>query len=594
MQYTPIIFPLLIVTLLLLSLAIYSWDKRSVPGTRVFLLLIFALSAWSLSHLGDWVFIDFQTKYFFQRLQYFSIATVPILWVIFALEITGRGRFIKTRNIVLLSIFPAVNLIGVWTNDWHHLFWGDVSVRTINGVSKVATLAGPWFWVHATYSYVLLLAGTYILLRSYQRSSQPYRQQLLLLLVASIAPWIANAATIFDWTPASWEGLDLTPFGFFLTGLAMAWGLFSYRLLDLVPVARDVIFERMSEGVIVISLSRKVVDMNSAAEVITGKTTADSIGNIAADVFRPWFQADELLVDSSIGNLEISLAQPNGTRFYSVGSTPLQNRYQQLSGWTLVLQDISERKDLEQAITLARDEAVAASELKTRLLANVSHDLRTPLGAILGYSEMLQTGVHGEVNSEQSRALTNILDSTEELLTFVNNLIGQAQLDSGKLLLNVETFEPREFFTAFQSTANALARAKDLDFEFEIHEDVPEKVFGDIYWLRQIVINLVGNAVKFTEAGEVKVEIQKEDETYWAIKVSDTGIGIAPASQAKIFEPFGQVDGQEVDGKIPQGSGLGLSIVRQLVDLMGGRVMLESEVGQGSTFTVSIPWSKEE
>ncbi|MBC8507128.1 MAG: PAS domain-containing protein [Chloroflexi bacterium] len=588
-QYTHTTIPLVTVTALLIFLAAYAWNKRHIPGTKVFIILMVELALWSLSHLGEWIFVDPQVKFFWLRIQYFFIATVPILWLLFTLETTGRVRFISPRNVLLLLIIPITTFIGIWTNAFHYFFWQDIALGIVNEASILITSYGPWFWFHATYSYVVLLAGTVVLARAYQRSAHLFRQQVNLLLIGSVAPWIANAITIFDMVPA-WDGLDLTPFGFFLTGITMAWGLFRYQLLDIVPIARDVIFDKMAEGVIVLNADLNVVDINLAAESILNLFASEVVGESAPDIFSPWFNYVDIHDKSSSAQYEIHLQSQDELKYYSVNSSPLQDRFERHSGWVMVLLDITEHKLMDQEITRARDEAIAASQIKTRLLANVSHDLRTPLGAILGYTEILQAGIQGEVNPKQYKTLTNIVDSTEQLLNFVNNLIGQAQLETGRLRLNIKDINPEELLSAFQSTAKALARAKGLELHLKIDPNLPDTLSGDPYWLRQIVINLVSNAVKFTEKGDITVEIVCGNDEFWAIKVTDSGEGIPPEFHERIFEPFEQAESHVMDNDLPHGSGLGLSIVRQLATLMGGHVELESELGEGSVFTVFIPW----
>ena len=250
--------------------------------------------------------------------------------------------------------------------------------------------------------------------------------------------------------------------------------------------------------------------------------------------------------------------------------------------------EIAQRKRAEEALAQAHDQALEVSRLKSRLLANVSHDLRSPLGSILGFTEMLQEGIYGLLSERQHAAMAEIADSTEQLLSFVNNLLGQAQIESGKVILNIKPFAPDDLLGAISSTTRVVARSKGLQLIGEVAPGTPVTLPGDFYWLRRIVVNLVGNAVKFTDQGTVKMRVYQADENYWALQVSDTGRGIPSEAQSYIFDPFRQAD-ETVTSEHQTGLGLGLSIVKQLTALMGGEVTLTSEVGQGSTFTVLLP-----
>ncbi len=252
-----------------------------------------------------------------------------------------------------------------------------------------------------------------------------------------------------------------------------------------------------------------------------------------------------------------------------------------------VVSDITERKHAEYLLAQARDQALEVSRLKTRLLANVSHELRTPLGAILGYTEMLSEGVFGPLNERQHHTTREIIDSIGQLLEFVNNLLNQAQIESGKVVLRTQPFYPTDLLEHLKSTASVLTKAKDLQLICTIDPQIPSILYGDPYWLRQILINLVGNAIKFTEEGTIEVQLYRPNDTTWAIRVADTGAGIAPEAQSYIFEAFRQVDGTLT--RAHGGSGLGLSIVKHVTTLMKGQITLTSEVGQGSVFTISLP-----
>jgi len=252
------------------------------------------------------------------------------------------------------------------------------------------------------------------------------------------------------------------------------------------------------------------------------------------------------------------------------------------------LAGIIELKRAEESLAQAHDQALEASRLKSQLLANISHVLRTPLGSILGYTEMLQAGVYEPLTGQQQEAITEIIESAEQLLNFINNLLSQAQIETGKVVLNAVSFAPAELLDAIQSTSRALARTKGLELTSAIAPDMPAALSGDPYWLRQIIINLVSNAIKFTDRGAVGVHIYRADDVHWAIQVTDTGCGIPAEAQTYIFDSFRQVDETAIR-KQHTGSGLGLSIVKQLTDLMGGQITLTSQEGQGSTFTVLLP-----
>ena len=243
-------------------------------------------------------------------------------------------------------------------------------------------------------------------------------------------------------------------------------------------------------------------------------------------------------------------------------------------------------QERETALAQARDEALAASRFKSRILANVSHDLRTPLNGVLGYADMLQEGVYGPLNERQQAAEARILAHARHLVSLIDSLLDQALLEDDRLELSRLPFSPAAVLDEVESIMGVMAQKKGLALIAEVDPALPDTLTGDPRRLRQIMVNLVENAVKFTEQGQVRVRLYPE-AARWVIEVTDTGRGIPAAAQATIFDPFQQVDGSTTREK--RGVGLGLSIVRQLTALMGGEVHLASQVGQGSTFAVALP-----
>jgi PAS domain S-box-containing protein len=260
---------------------------------------------------------------------------------------------------------------------------------------------------------------------------------------------------------------------------------------------------------------------------------------------------------------------------------------QNVVGLQALARDITERKRFEEALALARDQAMEASRVKSQLLAKVNHELRTPLGGILGYAELLRTNAFGPLTGEQTKAVGQIVDSVNYLTGIVNDLLDAAQIEARKLTLQMEACAPNQIIQQVEANMRILAGNKGLRLSSEIAPNLPATIVGDERRLKQILINLVGNAIKFTETGEVQIKAFCVDANHWAMQVRDTGMGIPSGAQGYIFEPFRQVE--NLLTRNHRGAGLGLSITRQLVELMGGEINLESEVGRGSTFTVWLP-----
>jgi signal transduction histidine kinase len=230
-------------------------------------------------------------------------------------------------------------------------------------------------------------------------------------------------------------------------------------------------------------------------------------------------------------------------------------------------------------------ELEAASRHKSQFLANMSHELRTPLNAIIGYTELIADGIYGQVPEKIAEVLGRVQASGHHLLELINAVLDLAKIEAGQLSLTLQPYSPREVVHSVVNAAESLAAAKGLALRVEAPADLPAGR-GDERRLSQVLLNLVGNAIKFTDSGEVCVRASAAGGDL-LVSVSDTGPGIEPAQQARVFEEFQQADGSSTRGK--GGTGLGLAIARRIVELHGGRIWVESAPGQGATFSFALP-----
>lgn len=228
-----------------------------------------------------------------------------------------------------------------------------------------------------------------------------------------------------------------------------------------------------------------------------------------------------------------------------------------------------------------------ADRMKTKFLANMSHELRNPLNSIIGFSKVLLNGIEGPLTVPQKTDLEAIYKSGLHLLGLISDLLDLSKIEAGKMDLHLEEMDFRDLVNGVLSTAQALSRGKPVELKQEIAVSLPN-VWGDGTRLRQVVLNLVSNAIKFTDRGEVEVRVEQRG-AYVVISVRDTGFGIAMEDQGKLFEEFRQLDG----GRQRGGTGLGLAISKKFVQLHGGEIWVESRVGEGSTFSFSLPIKQE-
>lgn len=248
--------------------------------------------------------------------------------------------------------------------------------------------------------------------------------------------------------------------------------------------------------------------------------------------------------------------------------------------------DIANQERLK-AMQRAVEAAESANQLKSQFLANITHDLRTPLNAILGYADIMLGGMAGEFAAKQMQLIGHIQTSGKRLLNLINNLLNLTRIESGTVDIRASTASPRKIVDDIVDSMRSLADKKNIFLKTVYLDSTPNNVVIDVEKSQQILSNLLGNALKFTEKEGVTVEIGGNTPNEWRWRIIDTGIGMPREALTYIFEKFRQVD--STDTKKYEGTGLGLAIVKSLVELLHGTISVESELGKGTIFTVTLP-----
>lgn len=353
-QYTSYTFPLVISSILTGFVALYvSQRSTTTSGGTALALLALACAEWSLGYALEIAGMDLPTKIFWGKSQYIGIVMVPLLWVIFAYSYSTKGPRMTRRTVSLLSVVPLITLILALTTETHGLIWKDIRIRTIGTFSALDVTHGPWFWVYWIYSNILLLAGTIFILRSFNRTQGLLRGQNVILLIAVLTPWLGNVLYVSGLSPIPY--LDITPFAFAISIVVFAWGIFRFKLVNLAPVARDLVIEKMRDGMFVLDAQGNVVDINPAVQNALGVLPAQAIGQRAKDVFHAWPSLVERYENMLEAQDEVLVDDGESRTWYELRMSPLVDNRERLLGRVVTVRNISARKQIEEALRLSEE-----------------------------------------------------------------------------------------------------------------------------------------------------------------------------------------------------------------------------------------------
>jgi diguanylate cyclase (GGDEF)-like protein/PAS domain S-box-containing protein len=342
---------LVINTVFALSVAAFISRKLIVPGRNSLISVLITLAIWSFAYAMITFSTSQEMKLFWLRVENIGIIIQPVLWFIFILSYTRQTRFLKWPFIALLCIIPVISLTMIFSGQWFHLYYISIKPLAENGGPLVIARA-PWYWIQLAQSYALNVIGTVLLILRFIEFKNIFRKQLAFLITAALIPLIVNIVyqLISNLRPSFFIPVDLTPISFTVSIWLISLGIFRTNLLDLVPIARDVIMEHIPEMVFVVDAHDRVLDVNNVAEEWLGKSRSEMIGHDPIEVFKEWPQLLNrfLFTESTREEVQISMSPP---LMLEVVITPLYAEQTKiLNGRVILAYDITKRKQLENEL----------------------------------------------------------------------------------------------------------------------------------------------------------------------------------------------------------------------------------------------------
>ena len=459
------------------------------------------------------------------------------------------------------------------TVDYHHLYYKDYwlapSKANLNGYTLEISPA-PMYYVYMAFLLAEIMTTIGIIISSYcSQRSMPNKGKIHFLMIAAmLSPMLLLSLRILKIL----KGDDPTPLGILLSCIFMSIAVVKYGLFDPVKNAKNYIIENLKEAVIVTDADHRFLFLNSMADKIITSINKEQ-GYSTDDKIYAFIQGSQDFFDWK-------------DRHYQVEETVLKDN-ELIQGYMMTIVDVTkiiEQNHLMKRLVLQTEDANRA---KTNFVSNMSHEIRTPMNSIVGITEILLRSRHSPKEQEY---LLNIQSSGRVLLTIINDVLDCSKMEAGKMQLFDEPYDTCSLFHDLRISMENRIGHSGLELIYDIDQDIPCKLKGDMGRIRQVIINLVNNAIKYTEKGSVRFSVhvrqKNTDKVMLYYEVADTGIGIRKEDQKILFDAFQRV---EMDrNRYVEGTGLGLTISQNLVNMMGGVIEVESEYGKGSRFFFTI------
>lgn len=570
------LFSLIVNTVL--TTYVYAYHRTQVVHRAYFLLSLF---------LTSWLFFEFLLStqvpdnwlLTFLHIEVAFWAPTGFLFLRFVYALVGRKPDWVYRLLMVpqLFIIPIGLFSDLVIDNMRRYDWG------------ISVIGGPLYEWAIDLCITIPFLVCFFLITLYRRraTDRNLKMQLLIIGFAMVVPFVFGYTTYV--VLPLWLGIEsvemLSP-GLLAYSLLIFLAIRKHRFLSLSieDIATD-LFKQMQEAVLILDRDNKVLKMNDAAKKVFRVSNLEGVDHPVTEFISSYAGREELR------SFETELEQAGRRICVSVSQTEIEGE-QNRAGKLLIIKDITEEKaaaaqilEMNQHLQEARDQALSANQAKSRFLANMSHELRTPLNAIIGYSEMAREELGDKGNNDLVEDMDRIRSSGKHLLNLINDILDLSKIEAGKVDLELSKFSISDLVRETAEIVEPLAARGGNRFSYDASA-VSGTMLADLVKTRQILINLLSNACKFTSDGEVRLTATTEDDRI-RFDVVDTGIGMTGKQQENLFQEFFQ--GEAGPDNKYQGTGLGLALTRHFCRMMGGDITVQSKRGEGSCFSVILP-----
>jgi PAS domain S-box-containing protein len=559
-QYSPYYIPFIATGFIMLILAVTGWRNRSSTCAKPFALLMLAAAIWSFGSALQVSSTDTTFQMLAITLEYPGIVIVPVAWLLFAFEYSGKEHWITRSNLLLLFIVPAVSYILLATNNLHHLFYSSVSQEIIGGLSYIDISYGPVFWFYTIYSYLIIYVCVMFILQRFVFTSSLYRGQMIAILIAVFTPFFVNLA--YAVRQIGFIVIDPTPFAFIITGFAIIIGMMRYQLLDIIPMAQDQVIANMSDGVVVLDTQDRIISLNTPAERILGVTLRQSVG-ISIRILLPHsgLQSGQLTPSGQFPEqLHEMEREINGkTFFFELRCIPILSREREAKGKLIMLRDITNQKITETELLQARK--------KLNLLSSITrHDILNQVTVLLLNIDTVKDAI----TDPEVRTLLDVQENATKNI--------QHQIEFARDYENLGGKAP-QWMNIDQIFSHLLPIMGTYGITF-VSPDQDIEVYADPL-LERVFYNLVNNSIQHGEhVSTIRIEYTTDSDGL-IVSYHDNGVGIPESGKQNIFERG-----------VGRHTGLGLFLAKEILEITGMTIRETGTFGSGARFEIKVPEGK--
>ena len=510
-----------------------------------------------------------EAKTMWSNIEYAGITAVPVAWLAGTLSLAGKGEWFTRRNMLLLLVIPVATQVFVWTNGYHGLMRYNVWLDESGPFAVIVKTYGPWFWIWTAYTYALLAIGTISVIRTVVGLPGPYRAQARLVAVGVLAPWAANILYISGLAPVGRP--DITPIALVISGLAGTLAILRYRFLDIQPIAWATVIAGMDDGVVVTDDRGRVVAANPAAQALTGCSTRHAVGKDATEVLIRWPRAVQALKDPVGSSRESVMEVGDREASYELRLSPLRGSHNSIIGRIVIIRDVTEQRHAHNEI-VRQQRAVAAMEEREAL----ARDMHDDICQVLGYLNLELQSTQGKLAQGQIAAAQGDMNS---LISLVRN----AQADVRGYIRSMRGGAESGWglMPKLQQSLRGIESRYGICTALTVSEELSEGVMGHAAKLQllRIIQEACANTAKHAAASHLWVSVERLGSVVEVV-VRDDGKGFSVVDEAIVAEE---------DSAGASGGGLGLSIMRERAERLGGDFTLRSAPGKGTEIRVCIP-----